>query len=314
MKHPPLVSIIIPIYNVSLYIERCLKSAFNQTYLHIEYILVDDATPDDSLTKVQNLLNNSPRKENVKIYHHENNRGLSAARNTGIQKATGEYIYFMDSDDELSIDCIEELIVLTTKENPDFVIGEMKIINHERKKYPPLLLKNACILRNEEIINTFLYRKWYEMACSKLVNRQFFIDNELWFYEGIFHEDVLWSFMLALKAKTMIVCKKETYHYYIHSQSISQAKSKRNVEDMIVVLERILHLVQPEQINIQLFGNYLNNMRIYLLKKLFVLKLPITYKKETKEQLNKIFRNDVLFSWKMPIKQRIKYTLLNYFT
>lgn len=95
------VSIIIPVYNVSKYIKRCLKSVLGQTWKDLEIILVDDCTPDDSMDIVRGILETSSRSDIVTILKHEKNRGLSAARNTGIRQATGNYLYFLDSDDYL---------------------------------------------------------------------------------------------------------------------------------------------------------------------------------------------------------------------
>lgn len=103
------VSIIIPVYNVSKYIERCLKSVLGQTWKDLEIILVDDCTPDDSMDIVRGILETSSRSDIVTILKHEKNRGLSAARNTGIRQATGNYLYFLDSDDYLPANGIELL-------------------------------------------------------------------------------------------------------------------------------------------------------------------------------------------------------------
>ena len=93
----PLVSVIIPVYQVSDYIERCLNSVMSQTYKNIECVLVDDVTKDDSVEKCERLIESYHGSMQFKILHHEVNRGLSAARNTGTDAATGEYIYFLDS-------------------------------------------------------------------------------------------------------------------------------------------------------------------------------------------------------------------------
>ena len=92
------VSIIIPVYNVDSYIETCLQSVFNQTYQNIEVIIVDDCGTDHSMEIVEKVVSTYKGTFSIKILHHNLNSGLSAARNTGIKNATGEYIYFLDSD------------------------------------------------------------------------------------------------------------------------------------------------------------------------------------------------------------------------
>ena len=94
------ISIIIPVYNVSLFIERCLLSVVEQRHEALEVILVDDASPDDSMEKARRFLSGYPKLD-YKIVTHPQNKGLSAARNTGVKHSTGAYLYFLDSDDAL---------------------------------------------------------------------------------------------------------------------------------------------------------------------------------------------------------------------
>ena len=114
------VSIIIPVYNVSKYIERCLKSALDQTWKDLEIILVDDCTPDDSMDIARSVLETSSRSNMVTILKHEKNRGLSAARNTGIRQAKGDYLYFLDSDDYLPVNSIELLADAAIRHNVEY--------------------------------------------------------------------------------------------------------------------------------------------------------------------------------------------------
>ena len=104
------ITIVVPVYNVEPYIEDCLKSVAEQTYKgDIECIIVDDCTPDGSCAIIEHFINEYNGSIDFKLLHHTKNRGLSAARNTGIGAATGEYIYFLDSDDEITPECIELL-------------------------------------------------------------------------------------------------------------------------------------------------------------------------------------------------------------
>lgn len=121
------VSIVIPVYAVSTYIERCVNSVINQTYSPIECLLVDDATPDDSISKCERLIADYKGSTRFVILHHDRNRGLSASRNTGLDAATGDYVFYLDSDDELKPDCIEKM-VRPIKSNPAI---EMVLGNHE---------------------------------------------------------------------------------------------------------------------------------------------------------------------------------------
>ena len=94
------VSVIVPIYNVERFVQKCTRSLLNQTLADVEFIFIDDATPDKSLQVIEKTILEYPnRKNNIKILHHSINKGLPAARNTGFKEATGEYIFHCDSDD-----------------------------------------------------------------------------------------------------------------------------------------------------------------------------------------------------------------------
>ena len=113
-----LVSIVLPIYNVEKYLDRCIESVVRQTYKKIEIILVDDGSPDSCPQKCDDW---AKRDGRIKVVHKKN-AGLGYARNTGIENATGEYICFFDSDDYIALDTIEKAYNLATKEESDMVI------------------------------------------------------------------------------------------------------------------------------------------------------------------------------------------------
>ena len=123
----PQVSIIIPVYNVEPYIEECLQSVMRQSYRgKIECILVDDCGTDNSMEIAVQLIEDYHGPIDFKVLHHEHNRGLSAARNTGMDAACGDYVYFLDSDDWISDDCIEKLTQPLCNKQYDFVIGHFE--------------------------------------------------------------------------------------------------------------------------------------------------------------------------------------------
>lgn len=219
-----IVSIIIPIYKVEKYIERCLISVINQSFADIEMILIDDYGNDKSMQIALNVLKSNKWEHKSKIITHNKNRGLSAARNSGIKEASGDYIYFLDSDDSISIDCIEKLIKPALKYKNDFVIGDYKCIYNSQEIFtekPPLKLNSKNISTKDKILISFQNGEWYEMAVNKLIRRSFLIDNDLFFTEGIIHEDVLWSFKMACKAQSMSVINECTYYYYLRDDSIT---------------------------------------------------------------------------------------------
>ena len=178
------ITIIIPVYNVEPYIEDCLKSVASQTYKgDIECIIVNDCTPDNSCAVIDRFINKYDGAIEFKLLHHTVNRGLSAARNTGIDAATGDYIYFLDSDDEITPDCIELLAAPLEKEKYDFVIGDYIIIGH-KKEIPPLLLEDNKMYKGEYIKKTFFTSQWYVMAVNKLCNIEFARKEKLYFADA----------------------------------------------------------------------------------------------------------------------------------
>lgn len=212
------VSIVIPVYNVASCIEKCLHSVLEQSYRNLEVILVDDCGTDDSMTLAENYLSQHAFS-NIKIVRHHCNCGLSAARNSGLKVAQGEYVYFLDSDDEITSDCIEKLVSPLKKTKYDFVIAGYKVVGSD-KQYPSLILQEGAVIENKNILHAYSEGLWYMMAWNKLCNKEFLLRNALFFEEGLLHEDVVWSFKLACLAESMYVIKEDTYLYYIRQSSI----------------------------------------------------------------------------------------------
>lgn len=214
------VSIVIPVYNVEQYIERCLLSVFNQSYQDIEVIIVDDCGVDRSMDIARRVSLLFKEHLDIKFIRHEKNRGLSAGRNTGIDEASGEYIYFLDSDDVLTLDCIELMVQSLSEKKCDFVIGDHEIIGADSEHRPKLTLDAGVIEDNKTIQRTFYNGEWNMNAWNKLVNLKFLKSNNLYFKEGLIHEDDLWSFYLANTASSMKIVKDKTYKHYIRENSI----------------------------------------------------------------------------------------------
>lgn len=214
------VSIIVPIYNVASYMEACLESIARQTYSDLEVIFVDDCGTDNSMTLIRKYLSNHSFPVHS-IITHERNRGLSAARNTGLKHATGDYVFFLDSDDEIVDNSIESLVEPLAKEQYDVVIGGYEELyeNSETKEFP------LAVARIANPLKAYADGTWYVMAWNKLCNRKFLLQNELYFKEGVLHEDVIWSFQLACKASLMCAIKDITYRYRIRSSSIMTSMS-----------------------------------------------------------------------------------------
>ena len=222
------ITIVIPVYNVEPYIEACLASVAAQTYIYdLECIIVNDCTPDGSCAIIERFIKEYNGGINFKLLHHTQNRGLSVARNTGIDAATGDYIYFLDSDDEITPECLELLTTPLNQKKYDFVIGDYKTTGIEND-FPPLRLEQGEVTTNLKIRNLYFSAHWYVMAVNKLCNLEFIRKEKLYFKERLINEDELWSFQLSCTAKSMFVVKKETYIYKFRETSIMGKQNKAN--------------------------------------------------------------------------------------
>ena len=218
-----LVSIIIPVYNVAPYIERCLRSVMGQTYSgDMECLLVDDCGSDDSMAIVERMISEYNGPINFLILHHEYNRGLSAARNTGTNASKGDFVFYLDSDDELTADCVEELVKPAIKDKTIEMVMGNRIVRSDYYRIPKRF-QYGIKLKEEDIISLDAVRRFYfdrkkltVNAWNKLIKRNFLIQNQLYFKEGLLWEDVLWTFYVlkylchlhVISDVTYIQCKR----------------------------------------------------------------------------------------------------------
>lgn len=243
--HNPKVSIIVPVYNVSQYIDACLRSIEAQSYWNVEVIFVDDCGTDNSVAKIKEYTATHSAFPQHKIISHTHNRGLSAARNSGTDAATGDYIYYLDSDDTIAATCIESLVAPLEKKAYDVVIGG---VSEEREGEEPstISLRKGTI---DEPLKAYANGEWYVMAWNKLCNREFIQSNKLRFKEGMLHEDVAWSFQLACLCRTMYAVGTTTYNYKIRSASIMTSMSiEKDVQIYLEAFTEIKRFVEEQQL------------------------------------------------------------------
>lgn len=227
------VTIVIPVYQVEDYIESCLTSVVNQTYSgEIECVVVDDCGADSSWQIVENFISEYKGKIDFKLLRHTGNKGLSAARNTGMDHASGEYIYFLDSDDEITHDCIEKLANPLENYRYDFVTADFTIVGGR----PVATYLKARGEYKSGIKEAYYRKEWNVTAWNKLCNIDFLRRHNLRFKEGIIHEDILWSFYLANFAKSMYALEDKTYIYNSRSSSIMGSMNLKDSKDSKLVI------------------------------------------------------------------------------
>ncbi len=252
------ITIIIPVYNASKYIGRCLDSVFMQDYPEIQCILVNDCTPDDSVARIENKLFTYNGSIQFQLLHQEYNKGAAAARNKGIEQADGDYLYFLDADDELeaanSLSLLAE--IGTIYENADFIQGNTrcdKVFLHELFDLSGQELLPAS--NNRYWVNEYILLYMPVTPWNKLIRRNFIIENNLWFQEGIVLEDVLWRFWLSKKVQCIAFCTVYTYHHTSNPDSVMMSKvgEKKRIQSHISILQEYMQNVSDNMKFIESF-------------------------------------------------------------
>lgn len=230
-----LVSVIVPVFNVEKFLEKCVNSITNQTYKNLEILLVDDGSTDNSGIICDNFSNNDNR---IKVFH-KNNGGLSDARNYGIERAIGSYIMFIDSDDWIENDTIELLLDKTIEEKSDIVVfGISKDYDDGRRK---IRIPTVSGTYNSEesiaLLNSF---KCFDVsACNKFYNIKLF--KNIRFPVGKLCEDFYTTYLIFSKAKIISVLNEAKYHYFQRTNSITRNK-KVNMDYYFASVEQLNYI------------------------------------------------------------------------
>lgn len=224
------VSVIIPIYNVARFIERCAVSLMEQTLSGVEYIFVNDATPDDSMQLLRAVLERYPAKAaQVKIVEHAQNKGLPAARNTGLAVAKGEYVFHCDSDDYVEPTILEELYNAVKGCDADFVWCDWYLSYDNSERY----MKQPSFNTSLEALKAMLGGAMKYNVWNKLVRRSLYVDKGIEFPAGYgMGEDMTMIRLVACAGKVAYV-NKALYHYVrSNSEAMTQAYSECHLRDV----------------------------------------------------------------------------------
>ena len=232
-----LISIIVPVYNVEKYLKKCIDSIVNQTYKNLEIILVDDGATDrsgeicDELAKLDNR---------IKVYHKENG-GLSDARNYGVERATGDYIGFVDSDDYIDAEMYEKLYEAITKEDADVAecnfnfIYPNRAVKYTNEKYYLVLDRSKYV---EEYINM---DKLFGSACTKLMKKE--LARKLHFPKGKLYEDGFYSLDLMKVGRRFVILDAPFYNYVMREGSITNSRFNEKNLDLLEITNNIYNYV-----------------------------------------------------------------------
>ena len=219
----PLISIIVPCYNVEKYLPKCEESIINQAYRNLEIILVDDGSPDNC----GQMCDEYARKDSrIRVLHKENG-GLSDARNVAIDVAKGDYFLFIDSDDYVSLDHVEQLFqMMMSDEDIDIAITDLKIFIEgtsptiDRSEDKRKILMNA----DETLINMFYQKDFDTNACGKLYKRILF--KNIRYPKGWLFEDLATTYKLIQSCKKIAFSNYKSYYYLFRNSSIEGAPFK----------------------------------------------------------------------------------------
>ena len=231
----PKVSVIVPIYNVEKYLEKCINSLLSQTLEDIQIILVNDGSKDNSGNIAKEYEKNN--KDRV-IYVEKENGGLSDARNHGLKYATGDFIAFLDSDDYIEKNAYEEMYNKAIEENADYVECDFIWEFHNKirvdKQYP---------YKNKKEMLSFVR----VVAWNKLIKRQLIIDNNLEFPKGLRYEDVEFTYKLIPFINKFAYVDKPFIHYVQREGSIANVQNERTAE-IFTVLDNVIEFYKKNNI------------------------------------------------------------------
>lgn len=311
IKQEPIITVVIPFYNVEKYIEKCLYSVINQTFTAFECILVDDESPDNSYEVALNIIQNDPRFRIIR----QQNKGLGGARNTGIEAAKGEYICFLDSDDWWEPNFLEVMYQSAVENQADMVCCQHKCIDENMNIFQPVYkIKPGEYIKP----NLFLFLMEYHIAWDKFYKRKIF--NKIEFPEKIYYEDFATVYKTAFCIDKLIVVNDILCNYFRRKSSITTVNlTEKHIKDKVFIVGDIFSFL--ENVNIE------KNIKKQLLKyALFVFKDLIFYCVKSKDEiilnilrrelikynffLNDIFRNRI-FSKISILLILFKYRLIN---
>ncbi len=217
----PKVSVIIPIYGVEKYIARCAHSLFNQTLYDIEYIFVDDCTKDNSLDILKNVISIYPEREkNIQIVHHDFNKGLPAARKTGLEYAKGNFVIHCDSDDWVVENAFELMYNEAINQNADIVVSDYYRIDSKKT----IVSSGFETTENICFINDMLMLRYACSVWNKLVKRSLY-SYEIDYPQFGMAEDLALMVQLCYHAKKICGIHVPLYYYYHNTESISRQKT-----------------------------------------------------------------------------------------
>ena len=308
----PLISVIVPVYRVEEYLERCVKSILSQTYENLEVILVDDGSPDQCPAICDACAEKDAR---VKVIHQEN-KGLSGARNAGIDAASGEYLAFVDSDDYVSPHFIEELYQLL--QDTGCAIGQCRFSYVKGDGLVEESDSAFCIYRGESLMEQ-LYGPEEKATCfvvawNKLYRAELFKETGIRYPEGRIHEDEATTYRLFHEAKKLAFLDRALYGYYTENGgSITSVFSAKRLQWLTAHEERIAFFKKNgyEKLLPAAYRKLCDACITFYFRCTEQVKDAEELKKELRKRLETYRANGAAWIAALPLKTRMGYELLS---
>lgn len=236
----PLISVIVPVYKVEKFLDRCIKSILSQTFSDFELIIVDDGSPD----RCPEMCDEWAEKDKRIVVVHQKNQGLSAARNSGIKISKGKYLTFIDSDDWIADNMLEMLLKLIQKHNADISICDFIRTDSEKNIASKTSTKETVFNQHDfmDIILKINSNRTIHYAWAKLYKREI-IDDEH-YPVGMLNEDVEGMFKAVIRSKKIVETNTVGYYYYENNDSITRKKFGKNFLCLNEVWNRILKIAE----------------------------------------------------------------------
>jgi len=240
------VTIAIPLYNAEQYIGTTMNSALEQTFQNIEFLIIDDAGKDNSIGIIHDLQKTHSRGKNIRIIEHKENSGVAIARNTAIKEARGKYLYFLDSDDIITQDCIEILYNAIEQNNSEIAIASHRHISEGNKE---LVFKLPYLVINEkDKLATLRYGNLHQslgfFIWNIMYRLSFLQDHQLYFKNHSIGEDIVFLYDLLPQIQSCVLLPNITYSYIKRKASLSQYGERKLISKQEI----------EEQIQIRIYG------------------------------------------------------------
>ena len=272
-------SLIIPVYNVEKYLEKCLKSILDNTYKNYEVIIVNDGSTDNSEKIIKENLN---KFEDI-TYIKQKNKGLSSARNEGVKKSKGDYICFIDSDDYIEKDMLE-VLNNNLKDNPDILRFQIREVYNDKSIDINEIPFNTT--NSNDAFSKIVKYKYIEISPLYIYKASFFKENNFSFKEGIYHEDFALIPIVIASCKSIKSISYIGYNYVIRDGSIMRSSDKNKIikkmDDSLLAFNQAIHILNKME-NKDEFKNFYANS---ILDKYY--SLDKNLKKEYKEKIKKL--------------------------